>query len=66
MVHKGELQRYANMVAVDLGIVWLSPHHRIRIVEVPPIRQAQDEEDHGNNEPPVEPFLRFMQAETGS
>jgi hypothetical protein len=66
MVHKGELQRYATMVASDLGIVWRSPHHRIRVVEVPAIRQAQAEDDQASKKPYVEPFLRFMQAETGS
>ncbi|CAB9520719.1 expressed unknown protein [Seminavis robusta] len=70
MVHKGELDRYCTKVAVDLNIAWLSSHHRIRVVEVPPIQYAKD--DDGGVDGKVigtgkgeEPFMKFIKAEVG-
>lgn len=69
MVHKGELERYTDKVATDLGIVWQSPHHRVRIMELPTIVQAKEEQDEAVDDGKgftkgEEPFMKFIKEET--
>ena len=65
MVHKGELERYTNKVAIDLGIVWQSPHHRLRIMEVPPIQHVQEDDETPEQRPSKveEPFMKFLKQQ---
>jgi hypothetical protein len=66
MVHRGELERYTQKVASDLGIVWRSSHRRLRIMEVPPIRIAQEKEEKETTAfGGVEPFMQYIKEETG-
>lgn len=68
MVQKGELQRFMDRVASDLGINWKSDDYRIRIVQVPPIRQVAGADDDNvaktGDKLHVEPFLKYIQEET--
>jgi hypothetical protein len=66
VVHRGELERFTNNVAIDLGIVWQSPHHRIRVMEIPPIVQVLDNEASEAKHVDAhkeEPFMRFLQQD---
>lgn len=67
MVNRGELVGFCNKVAMDLNIAWLSSHHRVRIMEVPTVITAQEDNEGYQKEPrpKEEPFMRFLKAETG-
>jgi hypothetical protein len=71
MVQKGELQRFMNGVATDLGINWQYQSYRFRVEQMPKLavtttalEEGAEEEDKDDNHH-VEPFLKFIKEETG-
>ena len=68
MIQKGDLQRFMDRVATDLGINWKYESYRFKLTELPHVvTTTPDEanEQDQSKESNVEPFLKFIKEETG-
>ena len=71
MVQKGELQRFMNGVATDLGINWQYQSYRFRVEQMPKLAVTtntlveETEEEDKDDDHHVEPFMKFINEETG-